>query len=97
MGQGFREYQLLAHFWASDYINKGLADSECSLAHPQALRPYVPSLLGVLQQQVVLDNEENAILCVRQAFEYFKYFRPATEDQIKSFVDLVTSVRSHMQ
>lgn len=51
-------------------------------------------MLGVLQQQVTADNEENAILCVRMVLEFFKAYRPAPEEQIKSFLDLVISVRA---
>ena len=54
----------------------------------------MPAVLAALQQQVVVDNEENAVLCVRMVLEFFKTYRPAPEEQIKSFLDLVITVRA---
>ena len=57
------------------------------------MRPYSSELMSTALQVLSEDNEENGLLCLRISFELHKQYRPALEDFVPKFLDLVRKVR----
>lgn len=57
------------------------------------MRQYSSELMSTALQVLSEDNEENGLLCLRISFELHKQYRPALEDFVPKFLDLVRKVR----
>lgn len=62
------------------------------LPNNEVLRPYAPELLRVATDTLSRDSEENALTCLRIVFDLHKNFRPALENEVQSFLDLVQRI-----
>ena len=66
----------------------------CRLPLNDIMRPFSSELMSTALQVLSEDNEENGLLCLRISFELHKQYRPALEDFVPKFLDLVRKVRT---
>ncbi|KAG5177720.1 hypothetical protein JKP88DRAFT_169835 [Tribonema minus] len=61
------------------------------LPHSETLQPYALQLLKLCMDMLKLENEDNAVICVRTVFDLHKArnFRPLLEPEVQPFLDLV--------
>ena len=52
------------------------------LPNNETLRPHVQSMLSLCMQLLEIDNEENAVICLRIIFDLHKNFRPTLEREV---------------
>ncbi len=64
----------------------------CRLPLNEIMRPFSSELMSTALQVLSEDNEENGLLCLRISFELHKQYRPALEDFVPKFLDLVRKV-----
>ena len=64
----------------------------CRLPLNEAMRPFSSELMATALQVLAEDNEENGLLCLRISFELHKQYRPALEEFVPKFLDLVRKV-----
>ncbi len=67
---------------------------DCRLPLNDIMRPFSSELMSTALQVLSEDNEENGLLCLRISFELHKQYRPALEDFVPKFLDLVRKVRT---
>jgi transformation/transcription domain-associated protein len=53
------------------------------------LRPWVPNLLKLAMYLLEIENEENAIICLRIIIDLHKTYRPTLENEVQPFIDTV--------
>lgn len=66
----------------------------CRLPLNDIMRPFSSELMSTALQVLSEDNEENGLLCLRISFELHKQYRPALEDFVPKFLDLVRKVKT---
>lgn len=67
------------------------------LPNNETLRPHVQDMLSLCMKLLELDNEENAVICLRILFDLHKNFRPSLEGEVNAlhFSLSVLSIPSH--
>lgn len=58
----------------------------------EVVKPYAAELLRVCVAALGSDNEENALIASRIAFDLHKSFRPALEEAVPDFLDFARKV-----
>ena len=59
------------------------------LPNNDVLKPYVGDLLHLAMNILKVDNEENALICLRIIFDLHKNYRPALESDVQPFLNQV--------
>lgn len=60
------------------------------------LRQYVPNLLKLAMFLLEVENEENAVICLRIIIDLHKNYRPALENDVQAFFDIVQKMYSEL-
>eukprot|EP01114_Cavostelium_apophysatum_P014185 TRINITY_DN3613_c0_g1_i5.p1 TRINITY_DN3613_c0_g1~~TRINITY_DN3613_c0_g1_i5.p1 ORF type:complete len:3612 (+),score=1106.25 TRINITY_DN3613_c0_g1_i5:200-11035(+) len=60
------------------------------------LRPYVPNLLKLSMYLLEVENEENAVICLRIIIDLHKNYRPTLEGEVQPFLDVVQKIYSEL-
>eukprot|EP00898_Chlorokybus_atmophyticus_P003741 jgi/Chlat1/4368/Chrsp29S04524 len=67
------------------------------LPHNEVLRPFVPDLLKLSMHVLDVDNEDNALICLRIIFDLHKNFRPSLENEVPPFLEFVCKIYQNFQ
>lgn len=59
------------------------------LPNNDVLKPYAEQLLQLVTSILKVENEENALICLRIIFDLHKNYRPTLEPQVQQFLDQV--------
>ena len=62
------------------------------LPNNETLRPHVQSMLSLCMKLLEIDNEENAVICLRIIFDLHKNFRPNLEREVEPFLQFVQRI-----
>ena len=57
------------------------------LPNTEVLRQYVPKLLELVMDILMVDNQENALICLRIIFDVHKNFSPDLKDYVQRFIN----------
>ncbi|KAI9481535.1 MAG: hypothetical protein EXX96DRAFT_217391 [Benjaminiella poitrasii] len=67
------------------------------LPQTEALKEYVPELCRALMKILRVENEDNAVVCVKIIIDLHRSFRPMLEDQVQPFLDIVQEIFQNME
>ncbi|KAI9276344.1 FAT domain-containing protein [Sporodiniella umbellata] len=67
------------------------------LPQTEALKEYVPELCRTLMKILRVENEENAVVCVKIIIDLHRSFRHVLEDQVQPFLDIVQEIFQNME
>ncbi|KAL7273085.1 transcription-associated protein 1 [Rhizina undulata] len=56
---------------------------------PEALEPYAGELMTLLMNLVRIENEENAVLCMKTIMDFQRYYTKQLVDKVQPFLDLI--------
>ena len=73
-------------------IRSGILEILNRLPLGESLRPFAAPLCAVVTKQLVLDNEDNGITCMRILFDCHKHFHPAVEAEVQPFLSFFTAL-----
>jgi transformation/transcription domain-associated protein len=59
------------------------------LPNNEALRPFSQNLLKLSMYLLEVENEENAVICLRIIIDLHKNYRPSLESEVQPFLDIV--------
>ncbi|KAL3903756.1 MAG: hypothetical protein SGPRY_011546, partial [Prymnesium sp.] len=62
------------------------------LPNNETLRPHVQTMLSLCMHLLEIDNEENAVICLRIIFDLHKNFRPSLEREVQPFLEFVQKI-----
>ena len=62
------------------------------LPQNEFLRPFSPQILKLMFKLLVIENEENVLICLRTIIELHKAFRPEHRADITAFLSFVKSI-----
>ncbi|KAJ3311628.1 hypothetical protein HDV04_003892 [Boothiomyces sp. JEL0838] len=65
--------------------------------HNEALRKYSHDLMSTLMQLLLVDNEENGVLCLKIIVDLHKNYTSLMEDQVQPFLNLVRDLYCNME
>lgn len=65
---------------------------------PEALEPYAGDIMKLLMDLVRIENEENAVLCMKTIMDFQRNYQktPAVVDQVQPFLDLIRDMFGQM-
>ncbi len=66
------------------------------LPNNDLLRPYVSSLLKLTMFLLEVENEENAVICLRIIIDLHKSYRPTLENEVQPFLDIVHKIYTEL-
>jgi len=58
----------------------------------ECLRPYALELIRMAMHLLEVDNEPNAVICLRIIFELHKNYRPQLQNEVQPFLDFVQKI-----
>ncbi|CEG63044.1 Putative Transformation/transcription domain-associated protein [Rhizopus microsporus] len=67
------------------------------LPQTEALKEYVPELCRTLMKILRVENEDNAVVCVKIIIDLHRSFRQVLEDQVQPFLDIVQEIFQNME
>lgn len=67
------------------------------LPNNDLLKPYVQNLLKLSMYLLEVENEENAVICLRIIIDLHKTYRPSLEAEVQPFLDIVQKIYSELQ
>ncbi|KAI8988247.1 hypothetical protein BDF20DRAFT_910766 [Mycotypha africana] len=67
------------------------------LPQTEALKEYAPELMKALMSTLRVENEENAVVCVKIIIDLHRSFRQILEDQVQPFMDIVQELFRNME
>lgn len=67
------------------------------LPQTEALKEYVPELCKALMKILRVENEDNAVVCVKIIIDLHRSFRQVLEDQVQPFLDIVQEIFQNME
>ncbi|KAG1145231.1 hypothetical protein G6F37_006937 [Rhizopus arrhizus] len=67
------------------------------LPQTEALKEYVPELCRTLMKILRVENEDNAVVCVKIIIDLHRSFRHVLEDQVQPFLDIVQEIFQNME
>ncbi|KAI8979847.1 hypothetical protein BDF20DRAFT_535994 [Mycotypha africana] len=67
------------------------------LPQTEALKEYIPDLCKTLMNLLRVENEDNAVVCVKIIIDYHRTYRQLLEDQVQPFLDLVQEIFKNME
>lgn len=62
----------------------------------EPLKEYAPELCRTLLQLMRVENEDNAVVCVKIIIDLHRAFKHVLEDQVQSFLDVVQEIYQNM-
>lgn len=66
------------------------------LPNNDLLRKYVPNLLKLSMYLLEVENEENAVICLRIIIDLHKNYRPSLESEVQPFLDIVQKIYNEL-
>ncbi|OAD08306.1 hypothetical protein MUCCIDRAFT_32523, partial [Mucor lusitanicus CBS 277.49] len=67
------------------------------LPQTEPLREYAPELCKMLLHLLRVENEDNAVVCVKIIIDLHRSFRHVLEDQVQPFLDIVQEIFRNME
>ncbi|KAI9356612.1 hypothetical protein BD770DRAFT_444067 [Pilaira anomala] len=67
------------------------------LPQTEALKEYAPDLCRMLMHLLKVENEDNAVVCVKIIIDLHRTYRHALEDQVQPFLDIVQEIFKNME
>jgi transformation/transcription domain-associated protein len=67
------------------------------LPQTEALKEHVPELCKALQKILRVENEDNAVVCVKIIIDLHRSFRQVLEDQVQPFLNIVQEIFQNME
>lgn len=67
------------------------------LPQTEALKEFVPELCKALMKILRVENEDNAVVCVKIIIDLHRSFRQVLEDQVQPFLDIVQEIFQNME
>ncbi|GAN05230.1 conserved hypothetical protein [Mucor ambiguus] len=67
------------------------------LPQTEALKEYVPDLCKALMKILRVENEDNAVVCVKIIIDLHRSFRQVLEDQVLPFLEIVQEIFQNME
>lgn len=61
------------------------------------MKEYVPDLCKALMKILRVENEDNAVVCVKIIIDLHRSFRQVLEDQVQPFLDIVQEIFQNME
>ena len=61
------------------------------------MKEYVPELCKALMKILRVENEDNAVVCVKIIIDLHRSFRQVLEDQVQPFLDIVQEIFQNME
>jgi transformation/transcription domain-associated protein len=66
------------------------------LPNNEVLRKFVPKMCRLVMHILTIDNEENAVICLRIIFDLHKNFSPTLESEVQSFIHFFTKMYKNL-
>ncbi|KAL6045043.1 putative transformation/transcription domain-associated protein [Balamuthia mandrillaris] len=66
------------------------------LPNNEHLKPYAHNLLKLSMYLLEVENEENAVICLRIIIDLHKNYRPMLEEEVQPFLDIVQKIYSEL-
>lgn len=67
------------------------------LPQTETLKEYAPELCKMLMHLLKVENEDNAVVCVKIIIDLHRSFRHSLEDQVQPFLDIVQEIFKNME
>ncbi|KAI8370186.1 hypothetical protein EDC96DRAFT_563874 [Choanephora cucurbitarum] len=67
------------------------------LPQTETLKEYAPDLCRMLIHLLKVENEDNAVVCVKIIIDLHRTFRTVLEDQVQPFLDIVQEIFKNME
>lgn len=67
------------------------------LPQTETLKEYAPDLCKMLMYLLKVENEDNAVVCVKIIIDLHRTFRHSLEDQVQPFLDIVQEIFKNME
>ena len=67
------------------------------LPHNEHLRPHDKTVLRLATSSLRVENEENALICLRVIFDLHRNFRPSLEFEVEPFLEFVRDVYEQVE
>ncbi|KAI9846327.1 MAG: hypothetical protein M1837_004180 [Sclerophora amabilis] len=67
------------------------------MSPPEALEPYAPELVDLLMSLVKVENEENAVLCMKTVMDLQRHQPKALLERVQPFLDLIQEMFQTME
>jgi transformation/transcription domain-associated protein len=67
------------------------------LPQTEPLKEYAPELCRTLLQLMRVENEDNAVVCVKIIIDLHRAFKHVLEDQVQPFLDVVQEIYQNME
>ncbi|KAI7902282.1 uncharacterized protein BX663DRAFT_552217 [Cokeromyces recurvatus] len=67
------------------------------LPQTEALKGYAPDLCRMLMHLLKVENEDNAVVCVKIIIDLHRTYRELLEDQVQPFLDIVQEIFKNME
>ncbi len=67
------------------------------LPHNETLKTHEPTLMTTALSLLKVENEENALLCIKIIIDGFRSHKDQTEQHVQPFLDLVKQMYSNMK
>jgi transformation/transcription domain-associated protein len=67
------------------------------LPQTETLKEYAPDLCKMLMRLLRVENEDNAVVCVKIIIDLHRAFKYALEDQVQPFLDIVQEIFKNME
>ncbi|KAI8367767.1 hypothetical protein BD560DRAFT_353389 [Blakeslea trispora] len=67
------------------------------LPQTETLKEYAPDLCRMLIHLLKVENEDNAVVCVKITIDLHRTFRTVLEDQVQPFLDIVQEIFKNME
>ena len=64
---------------------------------PDVLKPYAPEIVDLLMGLVKIENEDNAVLCMKTVMDLERHQTEATADRVQPFLDLIQEMFEVME
>ncbi|KAI4255023.1 MAG: hypothetical protein LQ352_002768 [Teloschistes flavicans] len=65
--------------------------------HAEVLKPYAPAIVDLLMGLVRVENEDNAVLCMKTIMDLERYQVDATASKVQPFLDLIQEMFETME
>ncbi|KAF9958937.1 hypothetical protein BGZ72_010618 [Mortierella alpina] len=65
--------------------------------HNESFRPYAPDLLKLLMHLLRVENEDNAVTCLKTIIDLHRSYKQILESQVQPFIDIVQEMYRNME
>ena len=67
------------------------------LPQNDTLKPFATELLQLLMDLLKIENEDNAVICLKIIIELYKSYKQLLEDQVQPFLEIVREMYANME